>query len=399
MRIKLPVEVQYDEYEKTPYGILMYSDGNIVYVKPYIENMDEGFRELTPIAYHSDILQFSIIGDRVFANHQQKGWLEVKFMDSVNVYMLQASIAAYAGADVSLANPVCRRGYKGWRLVFKAEMMGQPQIIGSKVVCVPSLENWADRLFAARILSLLHVKSRIIVFGEPGTGKTTVVNSILKELVKLRPYWALSVIDPNHQIVKPKNAKLWYVWTVPKSKSYGEVIGEAVASERLRVLVAEELPFRYEDIEAWFNLGRSGVVVLTTFHSPSIVELIEVMKKFLSLWLKTPARNEDVYSIVDTFLLPRSRLDQRGRYTFWLESGYITSLGRLYQLLHREPGGGYVHMDEEQFLEILREKEYYRGCIQDSALQVYEELKEKYGVDPGVYKQAEMDQLELTLKI
>ena len=129
---------------------------------------------------------------------------------------LQQTIATKCGTYVSTANPIVdtqlpqREGGHRVHLVFPTVSKGRPEIVVRKRLPVPPsishlvesgvLPKWIAELFKI----ILTARGAVIIAGPPGSGKTTLIRSLLYSLVPST--WKVIVIEDTGEIDPPKGS-------------------------------------------------------------------------------------------------------------------------------------------------------------------------------------------------
>jgi len=352
-------------YAPTPYGPLLSGDG---FLEPYATDLSSAFRELAPLFYvegaqevflrarDSDVKGVLTIRGRRFAIKA-----ECKFERVVE------EIVARTGVPLSLAKPSAITEIEGWRVELKMPLIAAAwELNATKLLPPPPLREYGS-LIAARLLTLALTPLPILVTGAPGSGKSTLVNSILVEVARLYPQLRILLIERVRELYIPSGA-------VNIGVRVGEELGlhlrEALRWARPDMVVVGEI--RAEDVD-FIDASRAGVPLSSTIHAPSARRALEAMSYHARriLGFITPRELSRLIPVHVEMFKRVSKVIERG------VSSILVSDGQKLLII----SSGDEHCGDRLFENLLSPWSTVTGV---DAVSFYHEAMEMFGAERGV---------------
>ncbi len=323
---------------------------------------------LEPLVLHPEIYEISLRGTEISVLHEKYGRLKVAYAD-YNVTLekaakLVSSLAALSLARVDFEKPTGYGEMDGWRLFVKLELVsGEPELKAVKIRRIPEITEWCSHSLAAKILVLSLMRHGIVIYGPPGSGKTTFLNSMLNAILRLFNV-EMSVVETVPELVLPKSSNIHrtYVSSVEDTYSLESALRDAFRFERPSIIVLGEL--RGNEIKSWIDSARSSVPLLTTVHARGFRHCVSTLESILDA---AGIRKFPLLENFRVFVHVTRKDDARGRVWRWLEEVVFYKDGKLVWIYKREKG----EVEEWEFLQAL-ENEY---TILGPASELYKKLK------------------------
>jgi len=178
-----------------------------------------------------------------------------------------------------------------WRIYLK---LNEKEILCAKIIQIPSLLDFMDKDMAIKVIMLLLKPSGLVICGPTGSGKTTLMNSIINTVLKLFEL-KISVIEQVKELVLPETPLISRSIASDKWK-VTDLLRNAIRYERPSIIVLGEL--RTEEIESWFEISK-GLASITTFHSTSLKSTLDVFKLYISKYTGIQYRPEFTYIFME----------------------------------------------------------------------------------------------------
>ena len=324
---------------------------------------------LEPLVSHPEVYEISLRGTEVSVKHDKYGALKVVYADHAVTYeksaKLVSSLAALSLARVDYERPAGYGEMDGWRLFVKLGLVsGKPELKAAKVRRIPPLTDWCSRSLAAKVLVLSLMRHGVVIYGPPGSGKTTFLNGVLNEVWGLYPQVEMSVVETIPELVLPDAANIHrtYVGSVETTYPLSDALRDAFRFERPALIVLGEL--RGDEIRSWIDSARSSVPLLTTVHARGFGHCVSILESILDA---AGVRKFPLLENFRVFVYIARRDDERGRVARWLEEVVFYKAGEPVKVYGRGEG----EISEEEFVRAL-EGEY---TILGPAIELYEKLK------------------------
>lgn len=300
------------------------------------------------------------------------------------VERLAQRIAIVSGMRLSEREPQASGEYCGWRVnVSLPQLSGGWQIAAARVVRVEPFKE--HPLLLARLLALAAMPSSTAFVGPPGSGKTTALIGVLREMVRMWPHLRISVVEEEPEIALQVQG--------PNVISYFSFAGRRVTDniratrryDRPDVLVVGEL--RGEEVPSWFEAAGSGIPVFTTAHS---VALSDLLRRLNSLIQASGIHGASVLDVVRVWVVCGKVIDSLGSVKRGILAVYIATPDG-FQPIYK-PGR---YLPEDEFLDLLPpELQLSVNGIYDSA-SVYSGVKGALGATVGNVRFEHMDPIPL----
>ncbi|MEM4430560.1 MAG: type II/IV secretion system ATPase subunit [Thermofilaceae archaeon] len=208
------------------------------------------------------------------------------YLSSIDeVVTLQQVIATKCNTYISTSNPVVDAqlppsdGGHRVHLVFPTVSQGRPEIvIRKRLPAPPSIEQYIEagvmpRAVAELFKIVLNARGSIIIAGPPGSGKTTVMRSILYYLIPRT--WKVIVIEDTGEIDPPPGSPWTRYTTFELGAVKVDLFDLAKASLRAsgtRLIVVGET--RGSEAQVLAQAMMVGLGALTSFHGASPEEVV-----------------------------------------------------------------------------------------------------------------------------
>ncbi|RLE79588.1 MAG: hypothetical protein DRJ52_08155 [Thermoprotei archaeon] len=284
------------------------------------------------------IFEFHVVGEHVSVFDERFGQFSVRFVDynfsreesdfTVN------NVAIAAKLNLSERSPIVVGDLDEFRVVCKKDLVGKiSQLVATRVRKIPDLTELLRLQTAARFLTCILTRLPVVFIGEPGSGKTTALNSSLLKLLAIFPKLNVSVVETGAELRFPTGFNVHR--TVCTYISTEEALRKAFTSERPDVLVLGELT---DEVDIWMNFVRSGQACLTTFHSPDPQAFVRHIS------MKMNANALDFFKLI---VHCSKTTDDLGRRFYAVRAVYFIDARNNPHLLSE--------LSEEEFLKILEE--------------------------------------------
>jgi len=333
---------------------------------------------LAPLVANDKILEIHVRGSSVAVKHAL-GRFDVRFMDTVvdepRIARLLSNLSAYSLANVDFQNPSGYGELDDFRIYFKLPITsGKPEMVAARIVEIPDVTDWLPNITASRLLTLCLLSHATVIFGPPGSGKTTFLNSLLDKVIELYPHVNMSVVEtvPELQLPDAPNIHRTAVMFSEKAdeKEGGLDISEAVSRafrfERPDILVLGEL--RSDALRSWQEVARSGIPTMTTTHAPSLEGCVKSLESMLESAGVPLSLTEHFKVYVEVRRVESSQGERTLRY---VDSIYYFYRPETVAVIYGDGAIG-----EEKFVELISGKKTLFG----SALEVYKMFKAALGV-------------------
>jgi len=230
------------------------------------QRQHEAFGPLAPLFFSSKVKEVFASPSEIVATHAEYGRLPV--VVGVNFLDWFDNLRIHSRVYVSRKRPIGTGWVGEWRIAFKIPpATREPQVTAVHLSVIPPAESY-DPLLVARLATLLLAGKTTVVYGPPGSGKTTFLSSLLQLIRDTFPTLHLVIVEREPETVV-RGGMVTHAAsgnTVPIS----ELLTEAFTKWRPDVLALGEL--WSEDISVWINVSRTRSI--TTTHAGSIEELL-----------------------------------------------------------------------------------------------------------------------------
>jgi len=247
---------------------------------------------LTPLFYSKDVSEIFVRNNSVVATFRDKRY-HVNI--ELNINELMENIAISQGVVLNLSKPYAETylniNESEWRIYLKLE---EKEIVCAKIIQIPELLDFMDKETAIKVLMLLLKPSGLVICGPTGSGKTTLMNSIINTVLKLFKL-KISVIEQVRELVLPETPLISRSIASDKFTTT-TLLRNAIRYERPSVIVLGEL--RTEEIESWFEVGK-GLAAITTFHATSLKSALDVFELYIKKYTGISYRPELTYIFME----------------------------------------------------------------------------------------------------
>jgi len=261
-----------DIFENFKGKLIVDDSKNMIDVVDY--DRDSVLYPLTPLFYSKDVSEIFVRNNLVVATFRDKRYyVNVE----LNINELMENIAITRGVVLNLSKPYAETylniNESEWRIYLKLE---EKEIVCAKIIQIPELLDFMDKETAIKVLMLLLKPSGLVICGPTGSGKTTLMNSIINTVLKLFKL-KISVIEQVRELVLPETPLISR--SIASSKfTTTTLLRNAIRYERPSIIVLGEL--RTEEIESWFEVGK-GLAAITTFHATSLKSALDVFQLYI----------------------------------------------------------------------------------------------------------------------
>ncbi|HDJ89220.1 MAG TPA: hypothetical protein ENG40_00810 [Thermoprotei archaeon] len=247
---------------------------------------------LTPLFYSKDVSEIFVRNNSVVVTFRNRRY----FVNTeLNINELLENIAISQGVILNLSKPYAETyltlNGSEWRIYLK---LNEKEILCAKIIQIPSLLDFMDKDMAIKVIMLLLKPSGLVICGPTGSGKTTLMNSIINTVLKLFEL-KISVIEQVKELVLPETPLISRSIASDKWK-VTDLLRNAIRYERPSIIVLGEL--RTEEIESWFEISK-GLASITTFHSTSLKSTLDVFKLYISKYTGIQYRPEFTYIFME----------------------------------------------------------------------------------------------------
>jgi len=247
---------------------------------------------LTPLFYSRDVSEIFVRNNSVVVTFRNRRY----FVNTeLNINELLENIAISQGVILNLSKPYAETyltlNGSEWRIYLK---LNEKEILCAKIIQIPSLLDFMDKDMAIKVIMLLLKPSGLVICGPTGSGKTTLMNSIINTVLKLFEL-KISVIEQVKELVLPETPLISRSIASDKWK-VTDLLRNAIRYERPSIIVLGEL--RTEEIESWFEISK-GLASITTFHSTSLKSTLDVFKLYISKYTGIQYRPEFTYIFME----------------------------------------------------------------------------------------------------
>lgn len=300
------------------------------------------------------------------------------------VERLAQRIAIMSGMRLSEREPQASGEYCGWRVnISLPQLSGGWQIAAARVVrAEPFKEN---PLLLVRLLALAAMPSSIAFVGPPGSGKTTALIGVLKEMIKLWPHLRVSIVEEEPEVAVQVQGPCVISYFSFAGRKVTDNIRATRRYDRPDILVVGEL--KGEEVPSWFEAAGSGIPVFTTAHS---VTLSDLLRRLDSLIQASGIRGASVIDVVRVWVICGKVIDSLGSVKRGVLAVYTTMPNGLQPIY--KPGR---YLPEDEFLELLPpELQLSVNDVYDSA-DVYNSVKEALGATISNIRFEHLDSIPL----
>jgi len=310
---------------------------------------------LKPLIENPSVQEVHVRGRSVAVFHARLGRFNVRYVDlevtDAMAAKLVSNLSAYARAAVDFETPAGYGELDGWRVYVKLDVVsGAPELVATRIIEIPDITEWLSPDAAAKVLTLALLPHATVIFGPPGSGKTTFLNSLLLKVHELFPWLSISVVETVPELVLPSSPSIHR--TAPMLAegrlSVSEAVSRAFRFERPNVLVLGEL--RGDELRSWQEVARAGIPALTTVHAPSLERCVSTLTSLLEA-AGVPLRLTDHFRV----FVEIRRIET--------ERGFVRSVGAVYFYAGGEPVAVYGEgaVDEEGFLGLISGRRSFLG--------------------------------------
>ena len=270
--ISTPTISYTDIFENVKGKLIVDDSKNMIDVVDY--DRDSILYPLTPLFYSKDVSEIFVRNNLVVATFRDKRYyVNVE----LNINELMENIAITRGVVLNLSKPYAETylnlNGSEWRIYLKLD---EKEIVCAKIIQTPELLDFMDKETAIKVLMLLLKPSGLVICGPTGSGKTTLMNSIINTVLKLFKL-KISVIEQVRELVLPETPLISR--SIASSKfTTTTLLRNAIRYERPSIIVLGEL--RTEEIESWFEVGK-GLAAITTFHATSLKSALDVFQLYI----------------------------------------------------------------------------------------------------------------------
>jgi len=309
---------------------------------------------LKPLVENRDVLEIHVRGKNVAITHAKLGRYRVHYMDLAIsdslVARLVSNLSAYARATADFEKPSGYGELDGWRVYVKLDIVsGAPEMIATRIIEIPDLTEWLNPGAAAKVLTLALLPHATVIFGPPGSGKTTFLNSLLNKVLELFPWLSVSVVETIPELVLPEapNVHRTAPMLAEEKLSVSEAVSRAFRFERPHLLVLGEL--RGDELRSWVEVARAGIPALTTVHAPNLDRCLSTLSSLLE-------REGVKLELTDHFrvFIEMGRIENK-RITRYVKGIYLFIDGSPLVIYGPE------ELEEEAFLEVIRGEDTLLG--------------------------------------
>jgi len=170
-----------DIFENFKGKLIVDDSKNMIDVVDY--DRDSILYPLTPLFYSKDVSEIFVRNNLVVATFRDKRYyVNVE----LNINELMENIAITRGVVLNLSKPYAETylnlNGSEWRIYLKLD---EKEIVCAKIIQTPELLDFMDKETAIKVLMLLLKPSGLVICGPTGSGKTTLMNSIINTVLKL----------------------------------------------------------------------------------------------------------------------------------------------------------------------------------------------------------------------
>jgi len=353
-----PPPVKYVFLERNQYGSLAIDEEEPVLYVWLSAKDDETYRKwkfLAPLIMCQDIYEIFTSGANIAVSHRKfPQRLEVKYVNArveeADVLKLAMNVAILSGARFSLENPLVYTTLDDWRIqIYGLSSHGSPSLSLTRVVEVPKLTSIVDSLLASRILLLVLGRLPTVIYGAAGVGKTTLMNSIVNEIMEIyESLLRVLIIEQVPELRVPQKATVTKIVVGPEGSSeltLDKAIGEAVQRARPDILVVGELDYR--SVSAWVLALSSGSCCLTTFHAENFEQCVNKLYSQMKV-AKIVESINDVFNYVKCFIEVKAARTVQGVVRIVSRVIAVSPRGEIVEVYGRSG-----HLSEEKFLKLV----------------------------------------------
>lgn len=265
--------------------------GQQVKTDKWIHNLLNDMSKIVPYLDNPKVTDIAIgIGGQLIVEGigMDKTFTGIYFSDEETKSIIHTS-AAILGVNIDQSNPVVEGVLPLPKWKIRVEGILPPRaaenplfVIRRPSATVFSLESYLEggRITKDKYdLLVEHIKKRsnIVIGGETGSGKTTLVNAIIDKMVEFTPNDRFYIVEDASEI-KCHAKDLFPIWA--DGKDCLKAVGTAMRCNVSRIIFGE---LRYGDVtnellKAW-NSGHTGAV--TTVHANSALTMISRIRDLL----------------------------------------------------------------------------------------------------------------------